>query len=470
MSPQAPTSPGGSLRTFVTVWFGQLISTVGSGAQSFALGAYIYQASGSVTRFALATFFSSLPMVVLSPFAGVLADRWDRRKLMLLGHLGAGLNVLLIWVLFTGHEAGHWVLRTEYLYVPLFLRSASATVCYPAWSATVPQLVPRRHLGRAAGLAELSAGLAQICGPLIAGALQGAIGLRGILVVDAATFFFAVAVLLAVRFPERPARAAAEGARSFGADLVEGWRFIRERPGLLGLLGFITANGFIVAMVMLLISPLVLAFSDIHALKWIASIAGMGGLAGGITASIWGGPKRRIRGIVGLSMAGALVLLLAALPPSVPLIAGAAAAFLFTFPLLSACNQFIWQTKVPPELQGRVASVRRFLFLGMGLVVALVGGPLVDTVFEPWMAPGGALAASVGRVIGTGPGRGIALMFLLVSLMQLANSLVLWLSPRVRRVEAELPDAVPATPRAPSSTDTAPAAPARLATSGSSES
>jgi len=123
------------MRTFTIVWLGQLISMMGTGLTSFALGASIYESSGSVARFALAIFFGSLPTVLLSPLAGVLSDRWDRRKL--------------------------WTLQTWYFYGPLFLGSAFSTLCFPAWRATVPLRVPQRHLGRAVGLTELSTALAR---------------------------------------------------------------------------------------------------------------------------------------------------------------------------------------------------------------------------------------------------------------------------------------------------------------------
>ncbi|QSQ18816.1 MFS transporter [Pyxidicoccus parkwayensis] len=460
------------MRTFGTVWLGQFISTLGSSLTTFALGAYVYQTSGSVTGFALVSFFGLLPTVLLSPLAGVLADRWDRRKLMLLGDMGAALGIFLIWALFAGEKAGLWTIKIWYFYGPLLIGSSFSTMCFPAWTATVPLLVPRKHLGRASGMAELSAAISQIAGPIIATALLGFIGLQGILLVDAISYFFAIAALFIVRFPTPPRDAARAGRRSLRADIVEGWHFIRERRGLIGLMAFVTITGFIVSMVMLLINPLVLAFTDIDHLKWIATSAGVGMLTGGVVTSIWGGPQRRILGIAALSTMSGFILLLAALPPSVPLIAVSAAVFVFTFPLTSACNQFIWQTKVPPELQGRVAALRRVVFQAMALSVSLVGGVLADKVFEPLMAHDGALAGSVGRVIGTGQGRGVALMFLILSVLVLVNVAVMLMSPRTRNVESELPDALPAHPRIPTVPTPAPAdvaAAPRLAT-GSSES
>ena len=478
MTSTAPAAPGHSMRTFFTVWFGQLISMLGSGVTAFALGAHVYETSGSVTNFALVAFFGTLPTVLVSPLAGVLADRWDRRKIMLLGDLGAGFSMFLLWGLFAGQDAGYWTIQTWYYYLPLFLGSCCSTLTFPAWMASVPRLVPRQHLGRASGMTELSGALAQIAGPLVASALMGPIGLRGILLLDIVSYVFASGVMMVVRFPASPTEAAkADAPRSLRADLAEAWNFIRERPGLRGLLAFITSIGFVVTMVMLLINPLVLAFTDIHSLKWIATTAGVGGLMGGILTSVWGGPRRRIRALMGFPTAAALVLLLAALPPNVPLIAVAAAAFIFTFPLISASNQVIWQTKTPLALQGRVASLRRVLFQSTGVVATLLGGPLADKVFEPWMMPGGALASTVGQVIGVGKGRGVALMFIVLSVVLLTCVLVMALSPRVRHLETELPDVLPTPPgprpvtpptdaTAQAGAESAP----RLATTGGSES
>jgi len=479
MNTPAPPSPGYSMRTFVTVWLGQFVSMLGTGLTTFALGAYVYESSGSVTRFALVGFFGTLPMALLSPIAGVLADRWDRRKIMLIGDLGAGFSIFLIWLLFAGQDAGYWTIQHWYFYIPIFFGAACSTMTYPAWMATVPLLVPRRHLGRASGMTDLSAASAQIVGPLIAGALLGSIGLSGILFLDAVSYLFVVGALIIVRFPAPP-RAQTTGPRTLLGDIAEGWRFIRERPGLRGLLIYVTCIGFAVGMVMLLINPLVLAFTDIHSLKWIASIAGFGGLLGGIVTSTWGGPRRRILAITFFPILAALVLLLAALPPSVPLIATAAAIFLFTFPLTSSNNLVIWQTKTPPALQGRVTSLRRVVFQSTGLLVTLLGGILADKVFEPAMAPDGVLASTVGRVIGTGQGRGVALMFIALSVMMLTCVGVMWMSPRIRNVESELPDALPAPSGAPPTAMSTPAtataqqaetgAAPRLVTSGRSDS
>jgi hypothetical protein len=163
-------------------------------------------------------------------------------------------------------------------------------------------------------------------------------------------------------------------------------------------------------------------------------------MAGAAVCSAWGGPRRRVRGLVVLEALSGLVLLAGLWPPSVPLLAGAAFAFLFLSPFIASSLLTVWQVKVPPDVQGRVFAVRRVVGLAGPPIAALLAGPLAERLFEPWMTPGGALAGSVGRVIGVGPGRGIGLLLAALGLLAVLNGLVVWLSPRVRHLEDELPD------------------------------
>jgi hypothetical protein len=176
------------------------------------------------------------------------------------------------------------------------------------------------------------------------------------------------------------------------------------------------------------------------------SAAGLGMLAGSLTMSAWGGPKRKVYGILVFEFVSGLGMILAGLRASAPLIAAAGFLVLFTFPLTVACSQAIWQRKVAPDVQGRVFAVRRMIAWSTLPLAYLSAGPLADRVFGPLLLPGGALADSAGRILGVGPGRGIGLMFVvmgaLVSLASIAGALY----PRLRRVELELPDAMPAAP------------------------
>ncbi|MFY1828265.1 MFS transporter [Myxococcus fulvus] len=448
MTAPSPASPSRPLFTFALVWLGQFVSLFGSGLTSFALGAYVYQLTGSTTRFVLISFCATLPLALLSPFAGVLVDRWDRRKAMLWSDVGSGVTTGLIWTLLVADNAGWLRFQGWYMYPIVLLGGCCTAFRWPAWQATTPLLIPKQHLGRASGLAELGAALSQIASPVFAGVLVGSIGLHGVLLIDVLSFLFAASVLVAVRFPSPPSAARPPGKRSMRAELAEAWRFVRERPGLTSLLGFTTFTAANMTLVLLLITPLVLSFTDVKNLGVIGSVSGMGMLAGGVLTSVWGGPKRRMWGVAGFPLIASATLLLAALPPSVPLIATAAMVFLFAMPLTAANSQVIWQTKVPLEIQGRVAALRKTVGQSAVLLVTLMAGPLADRVFEPWMAPGGALADSMGRLLGTGPGRGIALLFVVIGFTVSCAVGLLLSSPRARRVQEELPDVIASHPPA----------------------
>lgn len=437
----AVTNP---LYTFGLTWFGQAVSLLGSGLTSFALGLHIYQQSGSITKFSLASFCNLLPTMLLSPIAGALIDRWDRRRAMLLSDLGAGFGSILVWLLLMAGERGVLSLQPWHFYAPIAMSSAFGAFRFPAYYATTTLLVPKKQLTRANSLVDLAAGTTQIASPVVAAALVLRIGLKGVVLIDLATFGFAVTTLLIVRFPRPPESAAGRAGRgSLRSEMAYGWRFLRERPGLLRLLAFVTVSNLILALVTLLITPLILGFTNVQMLGVILSLAGLGMLAGGIVIGAWGGPKRRVRGILGFHMLAGIALLMAALPPTAPVVAAGAALYLFTNPMLASCSLAIWQSKVPPDLQGRVFAVRRMISLGAPPVAALLCGPLSDKLFEPWMAPGGALADSAGRVLGTGTGRGIALLFVVLGACVFLNVLLAYLSPRLRNVEDELPDAIP---------------------------
>lgn len=435
------------MRVFWLTWFGQLISLIGSGLTAFGVGAKIFLDTRSTTQFALLSFFAVAPMLVLSPLAGALVDRWDRRRAMLLADLGNGFSTLLIFGMVLASNRGMFELEPWHFYLPVSIGSCFGAFRWPAFFATVSLLVPKQHLGRANAMAEVASGASQILSPIVAGALIESVGLIGVLTVDVFSFSFAVITLLMVRFP-RPT-VSAEGQQGKGSlkdEVKQGWTFIRTRPGLLSLLAFTVVATLCMDLVMLLITPLVLAFTDISTLGIIASVAGAGALVGAVFMGVWGGPKNQLHGILGFQVLSGLVLFMAAPVPSVPLVATAAALYLFTMPPMLAASQSIWQRKIPADLQGRASAVKRMALLSVPPVVALMAGPLADGLFEPAMAPGGALAGSMGLLLGVGPGRGIAVIFIVLGLLTLANVAVAWMNPRLRNLDRELPDALPDVP------------------------
>ncbi|MHB1317713.1 MAG: MFS transporter [Anaerolineae bacterium] len=425
-------------RAFLLIWFGQLVSLTGSGLTGFALGVWVYLTTGSTTLFALIQLVSTLPTIVIGPFAGALVDRWDRRHAMIISDAGAALCTLAIVLLLA---SGH--LELWHLYILLGISASFASFQWPAYSAATTLMVPKEQYGRAAGMVQLAEGVAQIVAPVTAGVLVGTILVQGVMTIDLATFAVAVLTLMLVRVPRpAPAEATAEQRSGLLAEAAYGWRYIRTRQGLFGLLAFFAAINFCTSMVTLLFTPLVLGFATPAVLGLLTSVAGVGFLAGSVLMSAWGGPRRRMAGIYAGEILIGVVLVILGLTLN-PVLLGTCAFFGFAaMPLINGSSQAIWQVKTAPEVQGRVFSFRRVISYSAIPLAYLLAGPLADRVFNPLLAEGGAWAGSLGRLIGVGPGRGIGALFIVLGAVTLVATACALAYRPLRRVEDELPDAI----------------------------
>jgi hypothetical protein len=289
--------------------------------------------------------------------------------------------------------------------------------------------------------------MAQIVAPALGGMMMVTVGLGAILLTDLSTFVVAVAALLAVRIP-RPVQSE-EGGRGTGSlfwEAAAGWRYLRLRHGLMALLILFGLVNFLVALVNVLYFPLVLSFSNPAVLGTTLTIGGTGMLVGSIAVMGLGVPKRKVPAMMGLIFLGGVVIAMSGLRRSFVLVAANGFVMMFVQPVLQSTSQVLWQTKVSLGMQGRVLALRRMLAQASLPAAYLTAGPLADHVFEPLMREGGALAASAGRWIGVGPGRGIGLMFVLAGVVGCLLAAAGWRHPRIRHLEQELPDMVGDTP------------------------
>jgi MFS family permease len=423
---------------FVLTWIGQTISTVGSDMTEFALGVWVYKQTGSVTQFALISLCIYLPRVILSPIAGVLVDRSDRRFWMIASD-SAGWVITLTAMLLTHFNS----LEVWHIYLAVIAKSSFNAFQIPAYTASVPLLVPPHQLARANGMVQATRATAKITSPVVAAFLVEIIKIQGILLIDSVTFVIALITLLIVRFPtvkKNTSSFAQTNFSQFYLEILTGWNYIKSRKGLVGLLGLFSVINFTEGVLQVLFWPLILSFSSSKSLGIILFISGLGMLMGSIVMTTWGGPKRRIYAIFSLVPFQGLLLLLGGIRPSLILAAIGAFGYLFATPIIISCNQTIWQTKIPPKLQGRVFALQQMLEKLLAIMAYIISGPLTDRIFEPLMAEHGFLANSVGRIMGVGSGRGIGLFFVLIGILNIAITYICSRSPRIRRVEQELPD------------------------------
>jgi len=424
------------MRVFLVVWGGQFVSLVGTALTGFALSIWVYQETGSATQLSLVLLASQLPQILFTPIAGALVDRWDRRWAMILADTGAGIGTMAIALLLFTDNLQIW-----HLYIALGFSGIFQSFQWPAYSAATTLLVSKEQYGRAAGLVQMAEAVGHVIAPAIAGVLLAVGGLETVIFVDVVSFLAAVATLLVVRFPK--AEVSAAGAASTGSLLSEakfGWTYIRERHGLLALLWYFASVNLVFGFVGVLVFPLILGFADEVAVGNVFTFAGVGMVMGSLLMSAWGGPKRRVYGVLGSDVILGVCLIILGLKPSLTLIAvGATLAFL-AVPIANGSSQALWQSKVEPDIQGRVFAVRRVLAQIAGPFAMIMAGPLADQVFEPLLQEDGALADSVGSVIGVGPGRGIAFLFIILGGLSIVFTIIAYLYPRLRNLEDEIPD------------------------------
>jgi MFS transporter, DHA3 family, macrolide efflux protein len=421
-------------RVFLVVWFGQLISAIGTDLSGFAMGVFVFQRTGSVTQFAMMAVFTRIPSIVLSPFAGALADRWDRRRVMLVGNAISGATLLLIALL-----AHRDVLAVWQLYVAVAVVAMCGAFRDPAYYATVGQLVPKKQHGRATGMVQTGENVALVAPPLVAGALVLAMGLPGVLLIDFLTYVVGIVAILMVRFPAVPSAPDRKpGGSSMWRDTVAGWNYVMDNRGLLFLFLVGAATSFSVGMTQIAVTPLVLGFASAATLGGIFSVGGLAMLLGGAAMTAWGGPKRRVVGIFTFGVAQSISLIVIGLRPSAILIGLGIFGLLFSIQFVRGCTTAIILTHVPADKQARVFALNRAVAWSTLPLSYLLAGPLVKGVFEPLLAESGALAGSVGRLIGVGPGRGIGLLLVTLSLAYLLVVVTSYANPRMRNVESDM--------------------------------
>ncbi|MDX1600134.1 MAG: MFS transporter [Anaerolineales bacterium] len=423
------------MKAFGVIWAGQLVSLLGTGMTQFAVTIWAWQETGSATALSLVAVFNFAPTVLLSPVAGALVDRWNRKLTMMLSDLLAGTGTLGLLFILSAGELEIW-----HLYVAGLLAGAGQAFQWPAYSAAISTMMSKEQYGRANGMLSSAEAGSTIATPVLGAALLALVGIGGVFLIDVVTFSLAIVALLVVHVPQ-PAKVVDQEAKdlSLWSDSIFGFRYILARRSLLGLQLVFTAINFVAPLSFVLLAPMVLARTGNNELVLgsVQSVLGVGGLFGGIAMSVWGGPKRRVHGVLlGMVASSLLGSTLIGLARDVTWWSVGAFFAMFFIPIVNGSNQAIWQTKVAPALQGRVFAARRLIAQVTAPLAMFIAGPLADYVFEPLLATPGRLS----WLVGSGPGTGMALMFILAGVLGVLTGVAGYLIPEVRLVEDILPD------------------------------
>jgi MFS transporter, DHA3 family, macrolide efflux protein len=426
------------MRTFLSVWIGQFVSVLGSKLSEFALAIWAYQQIGSITQVAFLVVLMYLPTILAAPLAGSLVDRWNRRWAMILSDaVSASCSFVALLLSLSGH------LQLWHIYLGVPILAVFNAFQAPAYTAAIAQLVPKRHQGRANGLADLPQGAAAILTPVLATWLMEVVKLNGILLVDCITFIPALAILLRVRFPQLQHRERSKDERiskirTLLQESIFSWRYIRARASLFKLWIFIILTYFTIGMFDISFWLLVLKFGSATKFGIVVSSAGCGMLLGSAVMSTWGGPKRRIFGILNLTILQGFVIVILGLGIKLSLAIASIGVFVYQFadPIIMGSNRAIWQSKVPLELQGRVFSLQ-LMFQRAALIPAfIVAGVLVDRFFEPFLATNPFIKETLGPFIGNQPGTGICLFLMVLGIAKILLSTMVYQDSVLLKVES----------------------------------
>ena len=444
MSHRLPRFTGAG--AFYALAGGQFVSTIGSGMTRFALGLWVLDQTGDVAAYTTLLFAAVLPIGAASLFVGPFVDRWNRRRTLILANAGASASTLVVALLYMTDTLAVW-----HLYVALSANGIASAFILPALEASTPMLVEPDRLGNASGVTAMLQSVDVILAPVLAVPVYLTLGLGFVFAVDFATFAVSIAALLPSRVPQ-PARVLEKAGASIWSEFRFGLSYIVGRRQFIYLISFMMVSMLLIAgFGYALATPLALSFSNEAGAAVMMTSYGVGSFVSGALLAAWGGPKRRVNGMLGAMAFAGFGAIAVGLRESLLLISAGTFMIGFGLGLTIGLNRAIWQAKAAPDVLGRVFSLRVMLGIGATSLGILTAGPLAEHAFGPLMEPGGSLAGSIGSFIGVGAERGMALMYVISGATLVLLAVVSLVIRPIWRLEDALPDqeAQPATEAAP---------------------
>lgn len=425
------------MRGFILLWVGQFVSIFASRMTNFAITLWAWDLTGTATGLVLVGVIGYLPGVLISPLAGTLIDRWNRKLVLALSDAGAALSTAILLALFYSGKAEIW-----HLYATSALAGAFGAFQYPAYSAVVTTMLPKEHYARANGMRAVVGSASGIAAPMLAGALLLVIDIPSFMLIDLGTFVLAMLTLLFIFIPQPERSAGSEGKQaSIWKETWQGVQYIFKRKSLASIILLFTVSNIAAAFTFPLMTPMILAKTgnDSVILGLTRSVSSLGILAGGLLMSAWGGPKKRIHAInLSFILGGLLGNLVYGISWTLPFwIVGAFFSAIFN-PIINSAYIAIFQAKVAPDFQGRVFGIEDAISTISFPLGQLIAGPLADLVFEPGFQAG--RLRDLGFIFGTDFGAGMGLVITIGGILSVLVGFAGYLIKPIREIEELLPD------------------------------
>ncbi|MDQ0177314.1 MFS transporter [Bacillus chungangensis] len=415
-------------KKFLLLWSGQLISVIGSGLTSFGLGIYVFEQTGKASAMALVTLLAFMPSLLLSPVAGVLVDRYDRRLLMMLGDGLSAIGLIFILICMLSGEVQLWQIC-----VGVTISSIFSSLLAPAYKATVTDLLTEEEYTRASGFVQVAGSAKYLISPILAGFLLTVSDIKLLLVIDICTLFVTVITTLAVR--KGLVSKKYEQTKSFILEFKAGWGAISENRGVFVLVIMSSVMTFFLGFIQTLSMPMILTFSNSAVVGTLKTLVATGMLVSSMVIGVFPIKKRFVKVLsIALFFEG-IFMTVFGLRENIVLIGISGFLFFAMMPFANTCLDFLVRTNIDNSVQGRAWSLIGFISQ-LGFVGAYaLSGVLADYVFTPLLVDDGVLANSVGKIIGTGSGRGTGLLIIIAGILLCVTSIILYNLKSVKKLE-----------------------------------
>lgn len=398
---------------FLILWIGNLISQIGGGLTAFGLGVYVFQKTGSAATMAIVTLLGFIPTLILSVPAGVLADMFDRRILMMTGDGLSAIGVLYILICMMNGECAVWQIC-----LGVFVSSVFSSLLEPSYRSTITDLLTKEEFTKASGLVSLAGSARYLISPVIAGLLLAVYEIKLLLVIDICTFFVTIIATAVVKRGLSDSRV--DTSPGFMASLKEGWRAVYTRKGVLQLIIISSCMSIFLGVIQVLCEPMILSFADSKTLGFAETVCALGML---VTALIIGviGIKKNHASVLGLSLAMAGVFMICfSLKENIYMICLFGFMFFAMLPIANTSLDYLARTNIPDALQGRAWG-----FIGF----------LSQLGYIPAYALSGVFADRSAHIMNISVGRGSAFVISIAGVMLIITSLMSLFSKKIKNLE-----------------------------------
>ena len=382
-------------KKFLLLWCGEFISSIGGGLTSFGLSIYIFQKTGSAASMGLVALLSFLPILLLSPVAGVLADRYDRCLMMMIGDGMSGLGLVYILICMFAGEAGLYQIC-----IGVFISAVFSSLLEPSYRAIVTDMLSKDEYSKASGMMSIAGSARYLISPMIAGFLLTISDVKLLIIIDICTFILTVICTAVVR-SSRIVRQK-KTTDSFVQSFKVGWKAITEKKGIFAVIMITSVITCFMGAIQILVEPMILDFQTGKVLGIAETVCASGMLVSSIFIGIIGIKKNFTRILsISLTICG-LAMIGFGLKENIYIICCFGFLFFFMLPFANNCLDYLARTNIDADKQGRAWGLISFLSQ-LGNVFAYAGA--------------GLLADKIADVRHIGIGRGAATVIIISGIM-----------------------------------------------------